>query len=452
MIQRWCVVMMLLCAGIPAAFAVGGDEAAGEDDLVLRFSFWGDQTEKATVEAALEAFSEARGIAVEPMHIPQEYNTKMTTLLAANDPPHSGYLDAAQSFVYYEEGKVSNLMPLLEGDPEVGVETWIETNYFWADPETIIGLSGDLQTIVIFYNRELFDRAGLSYPPASNEDAWTWDEFIEVAKALTIDKNGNSASDRSFDPESIVQYGAFMPLWDVAIEALMLRNGTPMTLNDGTGFALAEPAGYEVVQAISDAMNVHYAMPTPVSAGGLPGGVVSLQTGKYAMVIDGHWQNNSFGQIADGLNWDVGVLPYFTTKNILTVNAARVMFPDAGNTAETWELMKFMADPAAAIGLFRSGLWAPSKLDYYTDPDKIALWADDNPAHPPSYREVFFPMFMNAENQPSVMYVKDWGKSYSDIVAPALDAVWSGERSAREAMLEITPMMESLLIGAYVRN
>ena len=452
MIRRSWMVLMLLSVGVPAAFAAGGDETAGEDDLVLRFSFWGDQMEKATVEAALTAFSEAGGVAVDPMHIPQEYNTKMTTLLAANDPPHSGYLDAAQSAVYWQEGKIANLMPLLETDPEVGVETWIETNYFWIDSETIVGLSGDVQTIAIFYHRALFDRAGLSYPPSRNEDAWTWDEFIEVAKALTIDENGNTASHRNFDPQNIVQYGVYMPLWDVSIEALMLRNGTAMTRNGGTEFALAEPAGYEVVQAIADAMNVHHVMPTPITADSLPGGVVSLQTGKYAMVIDGHWQNNSFGQISDELDWDVGVLPYFTTKDFLTVNAARVMFTDAGNPAETWELMKFMADPGGAIGLFRSGLWAPSKLEWYTDPDKIALWAEDNPAHPPSYREVFFPMFMNAKIQASAMYVKDWVKSYGDIVAPALDLVWSGERSAREAMLEIAPTMESLLVGAYVRN
>ena len=84
-----------------------------------------------------------------------------------------------------------------------------------------------------------------------------------------------------------MQYGVYMPLWDVSIEALMLRNGTAMTRNGGTEFALAEPAGYEVVQAIADAMNVHHVMPTPITADSLPGGVVSLQTGKYAMVIGG---------------------------------------------------------------------------------------------------------------------------------------------------------------------
>ena len=35
---------------------------------------------------------------------------------------------------------------------------------------------------MINYNRDLFDKAGITYPTTG----WTWDEFREVAKKLTI--------------------------------------------------------------------------------------------------------------------------------------------------------------------------------------------------------------------------------------------------------------------------
>jgi len=43
--------------------------------------------------------------------------------------------------------------------------------------------------IVLFYNEDIFDKAGLTYPPSDTKDPyfpkWTWDEFVRVAKTLT---------------------------------------------------------------------------------------------------------------------------------------------------------------------------------------------------------------------------------------------------------------------------
>jgi molecular chaperone HtpG len=56
----------------------------------------------------------------------------------------------------------------------------------------------------------LFDAAGVEYPPASLDKAWTWDEFIEVAKRLTIDSNGRNATQAGFDKNNVEQYGCYI--------------------------------------------------------------------------------------------------------------------------------------------------------------------------------------------------------------------------------------------------
>src|SRR6266511_2698563 len=39
---------------------------------------------------------------------------------------------------------------------------------------------------VVFYNKKLFDQAGVQYPPASYDDqSWTWDKWLETARAVT---------------------------------------------------------------------------------------------------------------------------------------------------------------------------------------------------------------------------------------------------------------------------
>lgn len=55
----------------------------------------------------------------------------------------------------------------------------------------------------LYYNQALFDEAGLDYPPQE----WTWEEFIDLAKLLTVDANGNDATSPEFDPELVVQFG-----------------------------------------------------------------------------------------------------------------------------------------------------------------------------------------------------------------------------------------------------
>jgi len=67
------------------------------------------------------------------------------------------------------------------------------------------------------YNKALFDEAGLKYPPHKFGDKytmpdgtqvdWNWDTVLNIAKILTVDKNGNDATSAKFDPKNIVQYG-----------------------------------------------------------------------------------------------------------------------------------------------------------------------------------------------------------------------------------------------------
>src|SRR5437868_5701413 len=63
----------------------------------------------------------------------------------------------------------------------VTVRTWEEN---WA--KTIKAAPMEWVTAAIYYNKDLFDKAGLAYPTA----AWTWDDFAKDAAALTDKANG----------------------------------------------------------------------------------------------------------------------------------------------------------------------------------------------------------------------------------------------------------------------
>ena len=85
---------------------------------------------------------------------------------------------------------------------------------------------------MIYYNVEMFDRAGLAYPPTRPGEKyhldgkkvdWDWNTAAEIAKRLTLDGNGNNAKSSKFDPNNVVQHGyatfwtmvrlGFLDLW-----------------------------------------------------------------------------------------------------------------------------------------------------------------------------------------------------------------------------------------------
>ena len=62
--------------------------------------------------------------------------------------------------------------------------------------------------IMINYNRDLFDKAGVAYP----KEGWTWDDFRETAKALTVkDASGNVTAVRLRGAEPELLRAALVP-------------------------------------------------------------------------------------------------------------------------------------------------------------------------------------------------------------------------------------------------
>jgi ABC-type glycerol-3-phosphate transport system substrate-binding protein len=101
--------MLLASAVVPTASLQAADTAA--EPVHLRFTFWGSAFEKKDITAAIDTFNATHpGIKVEGQHIPNSgYVEKITTLLAAGDPPDIAYLDETQAFPWSAEGKLLDL-------------------------------------------------------------------------------------------------------------------------------------------------------------------------------------------------------------------------------------------------------------------------------------------------------------------------------------------------------
>ena len=75
-------------------------------------------------------------------------------------------------------------------------------------PDKMVGLPLGLYPSFLFFNKDQFDAAGLTYPPSDfNDTSWTFDKLREYAIQLTLDENNNNAASPSFDSSKIVQWG-----------------------------------------------------------------------------------------------------------------------------------------------------------------------------------------------------------------------------------------------------
>jgi multiple sugar transport system substrate-binding protein len=110
-------------------------------------------------------------------------------------------------------GSWLDLDPLVEGQGDVLGDLAPSIADAWRVDGHLVGLPIGVNPSVLYYNRDLFDTAGLSYPPHeygepyADGDAWSIEKMQEIAMRLTLDADGNNAISPDFGPVRIVQYG-----------------------------------------------------------------------------------------------------------------------------------------------------------------------------------------------------------------------------------------------------
>lgn len=433
----------------PPADSAGSESAGGDkpgEPITLRMTVWGAPEEVAAYKTAIAKFeNKYPNIKVNLQHIPTDYDTKLTTMVAGNDEPDVAQMESASiAYPLAEQGKFYNLQDFLSSDPEIKQDDLVPNITYWLEPGNIIGLGPGPETFVLYYNEDIFKDAGLTPPPAKASEAWTWDQFVEVAKKLTIDSKGRSAADPGFDPKNIKQYGVSIGTWWGNYSNFIYSNGGDFVSADGKKFALNEPAAVEALQKMADLINVHHVAPSPVQAKNIPATNIALQTKKVAMAIDGQWATAGLAQ--SKVHFNVGVLPVIKEPTTTVVSGMFSIFKSTKHPKEAWELMKALLDPDAAIDLITAGTWMPAYRSWYTDPDLLAKWTENLDSRPSNYKDAVVDVLLNHSRQTPTGYVKNFNK-IMDIVNPALDKVWLGQQTAQEALDSVAAKAQAQVQG-----
>ena len=143
--------------------------------------------------------------------------------------------------------------------------------------------------IMINYNRDLFAKAGVAAPKAG----WTWAEFRETAKALTV-KDGSG---------TVTQFGYEVPNQNFFIQPWLFSNGTGALNDDWTASNMLDPRVSESLQFLFDLIHVDGVSPIP----GKDTMDNQFMAGQVAMISRGHWILENAKKAK--LNMDIAIPP-----------------------------------------------------------------------------------------------------------------------------------------------
>lgn len=346
-----------IAGGFGAAAAVPLTGCAGDDDA-LTFFFQANPDEADGRQRVIDEFARRYPeIRVRTLLSGPDPMQQMLTFCAGGKCPDVLMAWEQTYAALADRGVLLDLNTMLDRDPAFAAELAADRVPALYDTFRFDGgqyaLPEQWSGNFLFYNRTLFDRAGLR-APAHWDDAWTFAEFLHICRALTE----RAASGR------VGQWGfadTWVPYYSAGLFAI--NNGAewtvPRTTPTRSGFA--GDAFVEGVQFYADLATRHGVAPTPADQQSISTMDLFAQ-GKAALALGGHWRYQTF-EAADELDFDITALPVgprgrAARSNIGTTGLA--ISADSPRKEQAWEFLKFAAGPVGQAVVAETGLFVPA--------------------------------------------------------------------------------------------
>lgn len=397
------VLGMLLTACGGGATPAATQPAASNAPVTISMMMWGDPAELDVWKQIVADFHTANPNITVNVDVSDwdSYWTKLKTLLSAGTPPDVFAMDAPLYLDYQSRGVLLNLQPYLDKNPDMLKGVYPQTLEAYKTPDGMYGLPRDFQTIALFYNKDMFDAAGVAYPTGD----WTYDDLRNAAKQLTItDSDGK-----------VTQFGIYSDLWDMELiwsEAIWAYGGDIINA-DHTKTLVGEPQALQAWQLFHDMMFVDKSWPTTTTASEY--GDDPFLAGVAAMTTIGHWVVPSYSEVS--FNWDVAPMPKGPAGQATSVNSAGFVVGKASkNPDAAFEFLKYVLSEPAQTRLAKLGFACPV-LESVAQSDAFLKQST------PIDHKVFLDSLAFAHMKPVFKGYDEWSSAIGDGMAD----VWTGD-------------------------
>jgi multiple sugar transport system substrate-binding protein len=369
---------------------------------------------------------------------------QLLALVAAGTPPDCARVESDVYRTFCKDDLLLGISAYIQADPDLSQPD------YWIQPQERdrceyegewYGVGSCWVAPHFYYNKSLFDELGVEPPSNDPDEAWTWDEFLEIARQLTVDTSGNHPGDVGFDANNTDRWGVYWPTWWIPLHAAVQSNGADWVDPETEKIVLDAPAAMEALQRVADLTLVHQVAPSAASFEALGMGEAQfLETKKVALYNTGSWSLNWLWEIEGGLG--TGVLPKMTRPATDMQAHIIVIVKATEHPNETWKLIRFLSLPWFQERYCQSGLWLPSQTALMTD-EAIARWCIP-PIHPEGYELIvteYAPKYGHYLTMPV-----GYAKAAETTLTPVLDQIWIGDAKAEDvlpaAVAEANSIME----------
>ncbi|MGN6030956.1 MAG: ABC transporter substrate-binding protein [Thermomicrobiales bacterium] len=325
-------------AASPAVAAItpyNGEEAK------VTYGFW-DTAQESAIDEQIKAFTAAfPKITIEKQIVPwADYWTQLQTAVAGGSTFDTMWMNVSNFPTYAAAGALLPITQIIGGDgiavdklPQTLVESYALDGVQYGVPR-------DFDAIAIYYNKKLFDDAGVAYPT----DEWTWDDFRAAAEKLTNKDAGIWG---------VGMQTSFQENW---INFIYQNDGTLLNA-DLTKVVLTEPAADEAIQYVTRFFTDELTPSIAVQQSN-PVAETLFPAGQVAFIPAGSFRASTYG----ALDLDLGVAPLPTGKKKATIThgVANVIWSGASNPGAALEWVKWLHGEEAETILGKSGATIPA--------------------------------------------------------------------------------------------
>jgi len=393
------------------------------------FSFltW-DAAEGSPLATVANAWAESADVELDLQNVPggDDFEAKLRTVLASGAPPDAIRINDDYVKGYYAEGSLLDLKPMMEADG-IKPEDYYPVAFDFPKQPDGAHAAWPIMTNpgVIYINVDAFEEAGIDLPSTDwTADGWTWDDFLDAAKEL------NRPGER---------YGCLV-FPDTSLETVFpVSNGSDgIYSKDGTRFTLAEGPGVEAIQWVADLALKHKVHPdfATITAGeNTPNWTqTQLGTGKVAMMLSLTSSIPYLRKNAE-VNWDIRPVPKKVSRTTVNTMTVLAIPKDSKNPERAWEFLKYAVGPEA------SETFAASRGFIPVSRSAAELLKPDDQA--PASLQVGIDGLDHAVNENFSEFIQQARGVYR----PVLDDIWSGKRTAAEALGGVADQVNAILAG-----
>jgi len=408
-----------------AAGCGGRSEKGGA--IPIKVTFWGSPEEVDIITHSIEGWQKAHaGIKVIFEHTPYTgYDSKILTRIAGGAAPDIITTEVNYFVTFASKGVLEDLTPFANQDAEFRtadffpqiIDRFTVGGKLFAVPRDVAPFA------CVFYNKELFDEAGIPYPT----DDWTWDDLLRLARALTKkDPSGRT-----------VQYGFYGWAW----QNFVYGNGGALVddVKHPTRTRIADPKSIAGLQFYADLPNLYHVAPTPTALSNLGMGVdMMFASGRLAMFLSGIWETPLLRNYK--FKWDVVMFPKNREgiRAFGTGGSGYAILHSSKHKKEAWEVIKALTSEEGQARLAERGLAQPARIAVA----QSGYWAT-HPA-PPANKAMLNEAVQYIVFDP---FEPHWREIEDKYLVPAFELVFTGKKTAEEVARELEPKIDAILQG-----